>query len=726
MSNNVQILSRIGIATTALAIGLAPATALAQSADQESDTGDIIVTANRTESSLQDTPIAVTALTDDDLIQQGVTDMTALGTKVPGLNIGNTGQIFMRGVGTTNVTEVANGAVATYLDGVYLARPLQMVTADLFDVERVEALRGPQGTLYGRNATAGSINIITKKPTFDTEGEAAIQYGNYNTLIAGAVANVPLSDRIAIRATAQSSSHDGYTPTANSIDNRAPDQDSVDTKKFRVQVLAEPTDNLSVLLAADYLSDGNIRGTRGVQRLPRTDGTPERQGGSTNPAWNDTYGWGASAEVKLQTGIGELTYLGAHRVFKMNWLQDYIQFGGVNGAGEVRERGTFTSDQQELRLAGSAGPLDYITGVFYFKESGWIRAQFLLPSGSYFVTDASDVGAESYAAYAQGTLHVGDALRLTGGVRYTHDEKSRFGSTYLLDSDFELVGSESENSAKGSWEKVTWKLGADFDITPDSMVYASVSTGYNAGGYFDGTSDNIYGPENITAYEVGSKNKLFGGLLTANISAFYYQFTDIQVPTYKVLENGARSGITLNAGKARIYGAELESQLRPTDNDSIDFALSLLNTKYTSFYLPNGDTYSIAAATAIGSTDYTADYSGNRLPRSPDVTMTLGYQHVFDLDSGATVTPRIQGHYESGKYYHYTNLESSWQGKYATGDATVTYVSADGNWTVMGYVRNITDRLVYVDMEPTSSDFSVAYVNLNAPRTYGVRIGLKF
>lgn len=670
---------------------------------------EVIITAQRRSESLQDTPIAITALSDKALAEQGIRSPVDLADRIPSLQIGTSGQIYLRGVGTPNVNEVADPTVATHLDGIYLARPAGVIGAGIYDAARVEVLRGPQGTLYGRNATSGSINIVTRKPEFENNGSVSIEAGNYGTVVSSGYANIALSETVALRGSFQTNSHQGYLDSTNS---EHPDYDSADSKSARLQLLIEPRDDLSVLLRGDYTRDNGLRSTFGIVRKTVGETVDEDTSSGAYPAYNDSEYAGFSAEVNWDLAQGTLTYLGGYRLTEVDNNGEYLPFNGA-----IVNYSKDETIQQELRFVGETDSLTYIVGLFYFDEENAVDASFQAgPGGIFFQFDQDPVIAKSLAAYGQATYTIVDSLRATAGVRYTKDKKSRDGVGNLLDVDFSFIDQFTENSASGEWEKVNWKLGFEYDMGADAMLYANVGTGYKAGGYFDGTTNNTFEPEDIRAYETGVKSQWLDNTLTVNLDGFYYDYTNLQVSTFAdVTNSGVLSQVTLNAGEARSYGLETEIHYLLNESNRADVSFGYLNATYESFFLKNGDQFS-----GLGNP---VDYTDNDLAKAPDFTVNIGYEHDFTLSKGI-LTGRIQTHYEGDKNLDYHNFDITEQDSYTKTDLILTYTPNTEDWSLMAYVRNIEDERPFIDLSPNT--LTTAYGNVGAPRLIGARFSINF
>jgi iron complex outermembrane receptor protein len=530
------------LAGAAVILALSSGQALAQDAAEDAKDGDIVVTATRSETLLSKTPIAMTAITGDSLREQGITGPTDLGNSVPNLSIdrvGNAVQITIRGVSSTDNTEKGDPSAAFLLDGVYLARP-QQVDVAFFDINRVEVLRGPQGTLYGRNTTAGVVNVISNKPKLGTFAAGInLGYGNYKAVNADGFINLPIGDKAAVRLAASFDQRDNYL-------NLGPTDDAdIDPfrKNFasRLQVYFEPSDAINITLRGEYAklkgsrtSDVRasnfynlgqtdtlgrplwIAGSRSTRELLTltTDIQPIEVaglgigvGGTTQPAINNHI-WGVEGELNWDFGPATMTYIGSYREYHA--AENLPIDVGAPITFDATFDGDYEQQSHELRFAlNSDGPLKAQAGLYYFREESAI-ALYLVnspfvcrdPDGEggcaafypFFGFPQAPTIASSKAAYAQLTYSVTDNVRFTVGGRYTDDNKSRFGHTILQNT---LVYTPSngtdvnlQNAAQIDGniknKKFTWRAGVEADVLGNGLVYGSVSTGYKAGGFGDG------------------------------------------------------------------------------------------------------------------------------------------------------------------------------------------------------------------------------------------------
>jgi iron complex outermembrane recepter protein len=732
-----------------LAIGLAAVSvspAMAQT-PAEIDSGDIVVTATRTESLLSKTPIAMTAIAGDDLVQSGITNPTQLEESVPNLSIvrGNGLQITIRGVTSTDGTEKGDPSAAFMQDGIYLARP-QAQEVSFFDIERVEVLRGPQGTLYGRNSTAGVVNVLSARPKFELGASVNASYASYNNITATSVVNVPLGDTFAVRLAANLDRRDNYL-----IDGNAADKVSLDPFKnnqsFRLSALFRPSDTLSLLLIADYskiggnptntVSPGNfysniVSGPRTTFERPvflnpgaaaaRLVSLPQGQ-----QAFRKNTEKGLMGELNFDMGIASLTYLGSYRESNR---QEFSNFAG--GPVTADFYGKYWQTSHEVRLAfGGDGPFQAQVGGYYFKERSGIAffLNNLLGPNTRFGFPQDPTIAENKSVFGQATFEIAPNLKLTGGARYSSDLKSRVGKT-VLDSYTSVVNSSNIgtlinrtvfqiNDASRKFSKLTWRAGIDYD-SPLGLIYASVSTGYKAGGFNDGCETPAagqpnpnncalpagglyYNPETLTAYEAGFKLK-FSPEFRVNGSIFHYAYNGLQLSQVANVCGGPCQ-VTTNAAVAKVDGVELDALIRPASNLNVRLALNVLNARYADF-----------------KPTPTISFAGRQLSRSPRVSWTAGINYTVPVGDGKLVADAaIRGRSE----YDLTDLANYayfYQPAHTKTDLSLTYSAPGDRFYVGAFVENLENNFV-VTSASTGGFGSVTFAD---PRSIGIRAGFKY
>jgi iron complex outermembrane receptor protein len=692
----------------------------------------VVVTAEHRTEDLQNAPVAVTALSGEDLSQMGINSTGALNGVVPGLRIGTGSrelEVAIRGVTATNVGPQQDTPVAVYMDGVYLSRP-SFIGSAFYDMERVEVLRGPQGTLFGRNATAGAINYISAKPVDTFEAAAEVSAGTYSSLTAKGMINVPLSDDLDARVAFMYSKHDGYEKSVHDVG----DIDDQDVGSARIHLKYQPTEKLSIMISADtYNSGGN--GPSTVDLIVTPTYTPKAAVGTYNsPFKNIARGYGGSIEATYDVGFAQVVSLSSYR---NDYVEDMYD-GDFDRGYKVTDRwNPAVAVSQEFRLVSAGdGPFQYIAGLYYFSSDDQ-DSNNIFTNAERTVGTASrgpEVGARSFAAYAQGTYSILDNLRLTGGIRYTVDHKNidgRYTGTDVINyTGLTLIpGSVIE----GNWSKPTFKGGAEWNVTDKSLLYANVSTGYKAGGLNATTIASLvsYDPETITSYEIGSKNEFLDGRLRLNLDGFYYDYNGVQLNSQLNTE-GTTVRLTTNAAAAKIYGAELEASALVTDEFRIDGNLS---------WLPVAKFTSLPAALDVLFGNQNADLTGRRMPTAPKWMMNLSPQYTipafqghltfradFQYTSDQVFTPFGTSPYEitptTGLPFTVANnpYASAFQKAYTRTNLRIRY-DADKNWYAEISADNIENarELTYAVFSATESPG--AYL---APRLFGVTVGAKF
>lgn len=716
-SDSLRFLSAsTGLALTLSCAGLGQAMAQTSPAGSSStDTveegvlAEVVVTAEKRASSEQKTPIAMSVFSSEQLQKNGVGNLSDLTAIAPSVSIGKgnaTSVVTIRGVSSRDTTETGDPAVAISVDGFYFQRAIGLADS-MFDLERVEVLRGPQGTLYGRNATGGAINFITAKPTKEFEGKASVAFGNYDLVSTEAALNLPLSDRVQMRASFFTRSHDGYRDNGP-----ARSGDDSDAKAARLHLLMEPTDQLTALLTAEFAELGGIG--------PAVYGTPlvfDGAGGvvhGVRPLPDDAKRWPMSDptgfmdstskslrwKLDYDLGFADITYFGGYRRLDYHALTDLD--GTDTGAFYFQANEQPRTWNHELRLSSQGdAPLTWQVGAFYFEEKNDLLTYFQNyfvadPPANLFIFEYPDIVAKSTAVFGQAGYRLTDALQVEAGVRYTEDEKHRAGSLNY-GSGVLLQDASSDSS------KPTYHAGVNWQLTPDNLLYAKYDTGYKAGGFTDAAP---YDPETITAYEIGAKNRLLGNTVQLNVASFYYDYKDQQINQFI----DGRSFIR-NAGASEIYGLEVDGSALLSDADRVDGYVGYLHAEFTDFLL------------AVGSANM--QLAGNHPPQSPGWSANLGYQHRFDLPGGSALTARVQSRYEDTSYLTVYNFPNSRQESYTRSDAIVTYEPSDAQWSIEAYGRNLENSRVFTASQENGLWGTYNY-QFTDPRTYGVRVSVNW
>jgi iron complex outermembrane receptor protein len=750
------------LAGSAIACAMSGLHAQAQEAGTQSvSLEEVVVTAQRREENLQKAALAVSAVTGDALTQGSVTQATDLTRLVPAIQVAPAAsftQIYLRGVGTFGANAFAEQGVAFNLDGVYLSRPA--APAGLFyDLERLEVLKGPQGTLYGRNATGGAVNVITAKPKLgDTSGDLAAEYGNYDAVKASGAVNLPLGRSAALRVAGQYAKHDGYFSDG---------YDDEDTKAVRAQLRFRPEGPVEVLFSADYADVGGMGSGGTIMPLvggdarlgpsdprvlaaymARAPTAPVPQLIAKDDGYQNNKFQGTSATISADLGFAQLTVIPAWRKTDLDF-RSYASSFLIDITEKSEQRSL------EVRLAGDTERLTWVLGGYGFSED--VDADQLFDQASNASYIRSRLETSSLAAFGQATWSLSDRFRLTGGLRYTKDNKQQ--DSYAESRPFVgfvppgppafipiIAVIPTRATSDVDFKKTTWKAGVEYDLAERSLLYASIATGYKSGVLFAANGKNYSDPEELTAYTLGSKNRFADNRLQLNIEAFYWDYKDQQISHLGPVQVATTPGGTIygplfkteNAGKATIYGVEAELMFQLSANDLLTANFQYLHAQYDDLkyqaYSTTGPAPSVGCATVLTSQIgasaaakiYNVDCSGRPVVNAPRYVFNLAYQHSFPLSSGAKIVLGADTRLESSRYLSVDFLEQGRQGDYAMSNARATYETADGRYAFTGFVNNIEDEVVFANSLQSPAKAGVIYNQIRPPRTYGVRLTAKF
>lgn len=731
------------VSTLGFGIALAGGVALAQSttpasAVEESTLEEIVVTAERRTVDLQRAPVAVSVRDGEDLRNQGRFTVTQILEDVPSVNVAPEYAAFL-GAGDSPATAIsiravqANGStpgnytstvppVALYVDGVYNG-----IGGD-YDINRVEVLRGPQGTLYGRSATAGVVNIHTLDPTFDRVGGAAVvELGDYDLRHYSAAINLPAGDAVALRVAGNYYKRAGFDVPVGG--QAGPTSDA------RVKLLFKPSDNLSVLLGFAAQNNrthsgqalGTIVGTDSdaVSFDCETCGLPVTSGYAQTRQYWGQFDW--------NFGPATLTYIPALRTFKQQ------QVGWMGAASGFRSSVTLNVPHdyfstQELRLTSNAGgPLQWQTGLFYYRNTATVYAEAVnsnlsAPSSLYLQASSLPENklTENIGLYAEDTYAFTGSTRLTTGARgdYTKVQTSTTACQGSLALPITDCLDLSAQDGKLIWRNFTYKVRLEQDLTPDSLLYLSSASAFLPGdvtvttGITGALVKAPYEAQTLTSFELGSKNRLLGGRLQINGSVFYYRYTGYQVtglvfvPTDPQNPGGQVTAVFQTmSSPARMGGAELELQYRPTRADRFGLNLSYIDGHFV-------DQSALFASSVANS------HIAGIVPWSVDPS----YSHTFSLPRGQTLTFLAEVLFRSR--YLVTNLSpndysSGLEPYYRNGDTTRGNLTATWNSTeklsLSAYVRNLSN-----DRYKSTASVQTQTATLSEPRTYGVVLKATF
>lgn len=698
-------------------------------ADDQPSAGiaDIVVTANRREERLQDVPIAVAAYGSAELKASGANTVQDLGNLTPGLTIANQSAgitPFIRGIGAVDNTLGQEGAVAVYVDGVYMPSAY----ASLFsfnNIERVEVLKGPQGTLFGRNATGGLIHVITRDPGKNAQFEGSVSYGNYDTFKAQAYAAGPLTDTLAL-SVAGIFSHQGDGFGRNFTLNRDVGFGGND-RAIRGKLVWEPTDATTVKLSADYSltkhSDlGSVKtflpgAVSTLDGLGAPGGWWDVRGGAIEGIQTKQYG----TSLNINHDFGGVSLVSISSVRKGKVVQSFDNDGtpAVALDAYIDSQRTRTVTQEIQLLSDPSSSIKWIVGGFFLDD----RSSFAAPNGLGLFGSAvgtavliqNTIKTRSYSGFGEVTVPLGEQTEFTGGIRYTSDKRSIFGKTDVLTAStpgaplFLSIPSVAQNNTEN---KPSWRAVLNHKFTPEIMTYLSYNRGFKSGNFNAVTaSDAPFKSETVDAFEVGLKSKLFDNRLRFNLAAFYYKYSNLQL---SVLQGFNLA--TINAANSRILGADLDGEFAFTNDLRLRFGASYLNTKFQDFPNAQCSSRSPGGITTL----FVCDATGNNLTRSPKFTATLSPAFGFDtnfgrIDMSATYV------YNSGFYWEPDNRIK--QSSYSLLSGQVGWTDLSKRFGVKAFAKNLTNEKYALWM--VAFAFGDEYAAA-PPRTYGVEANFKF
>lgn len=760
---------------TAIVVPSTPLAASAPPRPSEPSTNasaaDIVVTAQRRSERIQDVPISISAISGNMIGGGKTTTIADFAGKVPGLQFNQVFQssnptIFLRGVGVNDYNASSSGAVGVSIDDVFMNSGVGQL-AGMFDVDRVEVLKGPQGTLFGRNTTGGILNIYTKRPTFDTKADVSLSYGRFDQLfLDGGLGGTLINDLVAYRVSGTYHRRDGWM--LNEYDGQY--GNDIDNLGGRVQLLVTPASNFTIDLKVEGSrsrtsairgkSGGTYNSTAGrnctgaeiltlnICSNPLSGYVDNDSLNKTSTQVTDNYerldSFGTRVAMNWDLGGVNVTAITAYTSNKRELNQDQDM-----SPASLLETPLWTDKSkqfsQEIRLGSSdPGRLTWVAGAFFLRDKLTEAADFNLlnsfnpnPDQPYFdpANFIMTIGRRyrqvttSKALFAQADYEILPKVTLTAGIRYTWDKKDLDFITYagavgganryltspifgLLDSDTVSPTVDAPIRTNNEYNKPTWRLALNWKATPDMLLYASYNRGFRSGGHntgalFSSVEFTQVKPEKIDAFEAGFKSDLFGRTLRLNGAAFYYQYDDMQVFTLQSVPGVLIPFQRLQNANARIYGAELEATLRVANGLTVHGAASYLNTEYTQLLDPiNGD------------------LSGNTLEKSPR------WQLIGDVNYTRPLTQNVDWHiagditYSTQQYLSPLNREPLKRNGNAIMNAELGLVDKDSGLSATVWAKNIAGKRYLVDAIDVSSfgNYALFY---NPPRTFGMTLSYR-
>lgn len=720
---NKRVMRGVGLSCAAIAFQAAlPAVA------QQTETSgvvleEIVVTAQRRAESMQDTAVSISALTGTDLKDAGIGRLEDASSALPNVYIGprdlRTTSITIRGISADLNNPGLDQSVGVYVDGVYMGRAAT-INSNLFDLERIEALRGPQGTLYGRNTVAGAVNFITRKPTAEARTAGSLSIGNYGAARANAVTSGALTDTLFASISASLDTRDGL------VHNKATgtDLDDVNGSGGRLTLVYDPGGDVDVTLRADASRDRTHSGAFDILKNGVMAGTPladadpyDRTVNQSTDTTQKRDVYGASAELNWRAEPGTLTAITAGRGYKWDNIQenDYTVLDMLDTG--IKEKQSQLS--QEVRFASDAAErFSYVVGAFYFDQQldTISKVQVGTDLGIYPkrvpVSIYADVNTKSYAAFGRATYRLTDSVNIAAGLRYTYEEKKvdfkQDGDPYGA-----IAGSIPRRLIKGDEDKVSPSLTLEWRPQEDMLTYASYSQGYKSGGFniysITATDDASYKPENVDNYEVGLKSEFLDRHLRFNAAAFFMDYRDLQQNQLVTTAGGISRFQTANAAKVESKGVELELTAIPMQELQVTVNYGYVDATFTSY--PN--------ATAKG-----ADYTGNHLALAPAHTFSAAAEWTRPLVNDLEFYLRGEVSYRSRIYFASNNTFD---------DPGLTLLNAragigpeSGAWRITFWGRNLTNETYAINQFEGAVLSGQVVQALGTPRTYGVELSFQF
>jgi iron complex outermembrane recepter protein len=714
---------------------------------------EVVVTAEKRSEDIEKTAISIATISGDALVRENAVKLDDAVAAVPGLNIigGPAGFLVrIRGEGINIPPTYGEPSVPVMSDGMYNS---QVTTTfyGFYDIARVEVLRGPQGTLFGKNSTGGVVNIITNDPVSTEEGMASLSVGNYDTLDTQFMYNSPLTDDLAIRVSGSTSSHEGFLSNGDN---------GLGSQSGRIKLRYAPTDALSILVAAEIThNDSTPPGS--VLAFGTSCCTADSPHGSSNPWYDPAPGgnyWRTNyqrywADLEYDLGWGRLSVLPSAQSFFISWRNNFAPGSTVAqyeaSTGQYQTSGQHQYAAEVHLQSEDSSRIKWLLGVYYYNTPDWITQNNNLTSASgapqspaLYANDPSftyeDEGIRDLAAFAQTTIPITDALRFTAGARETSNRKTvNYVNNPAADTPFE--GYLTPWNASLSTNQFTYKAGLETDLSPTSLLYAQVSSGFVAGG-FNFNNDSTFQPEKITAFEIGSKSRFLQDTLQVNAEIFDNEIKNVQ--TFYQLANPFLNGTTITAPQfvsqvepatARSFGGELEVAYLLTRNDRFDFSAAYLHARFVHFSdacLANGGSNMAGPCAGlwppIPGLVHVA-YDGGTMPQSPTLTLTAAYEHTFPLSNGAGVTAHADTRFYTRNYLVFTYLDPFPPFPPATdvvpqatvSNASLSYASPKGKWNFEAWIKNIEDT-------PVKTGAFGPNLQLADPRTYGVTAWVRF
>jgi len=733
---SVGALGTVVAAITAVNSGPAQAASPAESAGGGLE--EIVVSAQRRSESAQSVPISITALSGEQLSASGVTSLPDIAQVTPGLQFQAIGAVsvpFLRGVGAAVSAAGSESTVALMVDGVYIsAQPASLMS--LNNIESVEVDKGPQGTLFGRNATGGVIQIRTHRPTQESKLYLSLGYGNYQTAEASLYGTTGITSNLAADISVSlHHQNDGYGTNLFDGSQAYTNYDYMARSKW----LWTPTEATEVTFIGDWERLSSQTGF--MTRLPNKGelGLDERGRGGFQyaggfydvnlnfPSFSIAQTRGGSIDWLQKFDVANLRSITAYHTQSVVGHVDF-DLSPNDGSHQIFQPFTRTFSEELQLLSPDSSRITWVTGLYYFRDTSGYDPVFIdypQPNGAnlHDTTIRSEMKTRSWAAFGQTTIPLPAEFRVTLGVRYTNDKRD----LTLNQSAPAAPPANVTQTGSASWPKTTYRAGLDRKFTPNVLTYAQVSTGFKSGLFNAQTIQSPPGqpasvplpvaPEKITAYEIGLKSDWLDDRLRFNLAGFYYDYKDQQVNAFL-----GSTRILLNAASSKIKGVDFELTGKPAQALTLSWTGAYLHGRYNSF--PTAPLFTPVAAPGIGNLATPRDASGNDIVNAPAFTTTVSGNYGLPL--GATrLDLNVNAYYNSGYYFDFANTRK--QGSYTWLNSSVKWTfGSNAQYSVSIWGDNLLDKEVYSSVNQVGTGpaglFGSDSLTPRAPRTYGVRV----
>ncbi|MFC7049437.1 TonB-dependent receptor [Emcibacter nanhaiensis] len=695
---------------------------------------EVVVTSQRRSQSLQDVPIAMSVFDSNAINRTGINDVSNLAALTPGFSGFSVSSsqplLTVRGVGSNDFTVGNDPALGVYVDDVYIGRSAGAITS-LLDVNRVEVLKGPQGSLFGRNTTAGALSIVRNTPNNERALDLSASYGEFDTAELRAMGNIPINEDIYFRTAGRYYERDGYLTNLVS-GNKLGKKESIalrsalrfegDDKNFQIDFDWERNrDDSAIYRSLVFPASGGT--------LPNKDEVITDLA-DDNRANRDIYGISAHAEIDL--GDYSLKSVSAFRHYKMDYLEDtdatplaLLHFGTVEKNDSYSEEIRLSSPQDNrliwfIGVSAFYEKISATSSVKYSEEDfclllAGVPCQAVIGVPGFAGSDITELNfAEAeylnLAIFGDATYSITDRLNFTAGVRYSYDDKSAdinnpapanaviapaaLGTTTLF-----LQETSGTLNLDDSYGQVQPRFALDYQLSEDIQMYASATRGYKSGGFnILVPQAGAFDPETIWSYELGIKGTLWSGRINYDLAAFHYKYDDLQVQIVQAVTT------TQNAASSSGDGIEFSVRARPTQNLNLNAGLAVLDATYDTFVFSS-----------------TEDYSGNRLPRAPKVTANASVDYHIPLNDADELSFHVDWSYSSKQYLLASNRAESLQKGFSLFNAEVGFSFGDARYRVTLYGRNLTNTK-YINQSQIVDDLGIAIQQYAMPRNLGVRL----